>query len=382
MSAIDTILETIKNAVYGRDIRQAIHDGIKQCYEDATGDPLSGNTATAGQAPIADGQGGWAWGDVQGGGSVPTEVRQAISTLLLTATYKETGLTDEKAIIQSWASEVTAISVTPSTASISGARTQQLTAVATPAGASVSWTSSNTSVATVSSGGLVTGVGNGTCTITATSGGVSATCTVTVSGFATLLSIDAVYTQSGTVYDTDTLDSLKADLVVTGTYDDNTTRPITDYVLSGTLAEGVSVITVSYGGKTTAFNVAVSAPKSDMNHWFDGIAYTDLDIVENEYVRSGNGEFLPYNGWSRTGFVYCEGASSITFPPIAESGNNPVTSNAFYSEKSTDTRLSNMTLSRTESTTVAVPSTAKYFAISSDTTALNDCISTGIVPHA
>ena len=73
-------------------------------------------------------------------------------------------------------------------------------------------------------------------------------------------SISAVYTQSGTVYDTDTLDDLKADLVVTATLKDSTTEtvPSTDYTLSGTLSAGTSTITVSYGGKSTTFNVTVS----------------------------------------------------------------------------------------------------------------------------
>lgn len=31
---IQTYLDKIKNAIYGKDVRQAIHDGIRQCYED------------------------------------------------------------------------------------------------------------------------------------------------------------------------------------------------------------------------------------------------------------------------------------------------------------------------------------------------------------
>lgn len=73
-----------------------------------------------------------------------------------------------------------------------------------------------------------------------------------------LLSISAVYTQSGTVYDNASLDSLKADLVVTASYDNGTTATVNDYTLSGELTEGTSVITVSYGGKTTTFNVTVT----------------------------------------------------------------------------------------------------------------------------
>lgn len=72
--------------------------------------------------------------------------------------------------------------------------------------------------------------------------------------------ITAVYTQSGTVYDTDSLDSLKADLVVTATYEGGSTSvvPATDYTLSGTLETGESVITATYRGKTATFTVEVT----------------------------------------------------------------------------------------------------------------------------
>lgn len=34
MSAIDNYLQEIKTAVYGEEVRDAIHDAIEQCYED------------------------------------------------------------------------------------------------------------------------------------------------------------------------------------------------------------------------------------------------------------------------------------------------------------------------------------------------------------
>ena len=74
----------------------------------------------------------------------------------------------------------------------------------------------------------------------------------------TLVSISAVYTQSGTVYDTDSLDSLKDDLVVTALYSDASTATVTAYTLSGSLTAGTSTITVTYSGKTTTFNVTVT----------------------------------------------------------------------------------------------------------------------------
>ena len=221
---------------------------------------------------------------------VTSEVRQALYTLLNSAAYAQTGLTDEIAVIQSWAQQITAISVSPTTASITGTGTSQLSATTTPAGGTVTWSSSDTSVATVSSSGLVTGVGNGTCTITASAGGKSATCVVTVTGNATLESISAVYTQSGTVYDTDSLDSLRSDLVVTGTYDDTSTATITGYTLSGTLTAGTSTVTVSYGGKTDTFTVTVTeAPLYMLTNGTHTYTATDGDgyitISDHDHVK-------------------------------------------------------------------------------------------------
>lgn len=95
-------------------------------------------------------------------------------------------------------------------------------------------------------------------TVTVLYNGVSTTFTVAVTARPTLSSISAVYTQSGTVYTTDTIDSLKDDLVVTAHYSDSSTEtvPAANYTLSGALAEGTQTITVSYGGKTATFTVA------------------------------------------------------------------------------------------------------------------------------
>lgn len=95
---------------------------------------------------------------------------------------------------------------------------------------------------------------------------------------ANLSSISAVFTQSGTVYDSDALDSLKSSLVVTAHYSDSTTETISNYTLSGTLTEGTSTITVTYGGKSTTFTVTVTSSHvsnpylaDNMILWLDGI---------------------------------------------------------------------------------------------------------------
>ena len=122
----------------------------------------------------------------EGGGSgtgVPAEVKMAIFTLLDSAGYGETGVSDELAIVQAWATTTSSITLNTSEITISGTGTNQLIATTVPSGNPVSWSSSNPNVATVSNTGLVTGVGNGSCVITASSGDVSATCSVSVSGF-------------------------------------------------------------------------------------------------------------------------------------------------------------------------------------------------------
>lgn len=76
----------------------------------------------------------------------------------------------------------------------------------------------------------------------------------------TLVSISAAFNQgSAVIYDTDDLDTLKQYLTVTAYYDDSSTGVVTNYTLSGTLTVGTSTITVLYNGKTTTFNVTVSA---------------------------------------------------------------------------------------------------------------------------
>jgi len=74
---------------------------------------------------------------------------------------------------------------------------------------------------------------------------------------AKLVSISVVYMPSKTVYDTDSIDVLRDDLVVTAHYDNSSTAVINDYVLNGTFSEGVNTISVIYGRKTAMFTVTV-----------------------------------------------------------------------------------------------------------------------------
>ena len=114
---------------------------------------------------------------------------------------------------------------------------------------------------------------------------------------ANLSSISAVYTQSGTVYNTDSLETLKSDLVVTAHYDNGTTQTVTGYSLSGTLAAGTSTITVSYGGKTTTFTVSVTA-----DLWIND----SLSLDSSKFHRSSITGYSPYYGTSSTRVCYVD----------------------------------------------------------------------------
>ena len=139
-----------------------------------------------------------------------------------------------------------------------------------------------------------------------------------------LVSISCVYTQSGTVYDTDSLDSLKADLVVTAYYSDSTTGTVTNYVLSGTLTAGTSTITVTYGGKTTTFAVTVTEepalyPLSNGTFSFSGnygqiITISNGNHVKIEYPNGdpySNGCLINISTLSKNGNVSTSNQSAV-----------------------------------------------------------------------
>ena len=120
---------------------------------------------------------------------------------------------------------------------------------------------------------------------------------------ADLVSISAVYTQSGTVYDTDTLDSLKSDLVVTGRYSDSSTKTITTYSLSGTLAEGTSVITAAYGGKSATFSVLVTKDMSNVETVTTLVNGTDWNYSTTGELDLTNGDVTEGTGWYTSDFI-------------------------------------------------------------------------------
>ena len=142
----------------------------------------------------------------------------------------------------------------------------------------------------------------GTVYIPNVTGNIVITATATA---ATVSSISAVFNQGqNTIYDTDSLDTLKQYLTVTATYTGGVTSVVTGYTLSGTLTAGTSTITVSYSGKTTTFTVNVT-------------------------------EYLP-SGYTPLAYVWSFGNSTTT-PIYVNTGVIPTANTSFEYKVSRDT---------------------------------------------
>lgn len=113
-----------------------------------------------------------------------------------------------------------------------------------------------------------------------------------------LVSISAVYTQSGTVYDTYVLNTLKPDLVVKGHYSDGRSATITGYALSGTLEAGTSTVTVTYDGKTTTFNVTVTSRIPS--------AYRQVEYLQSDGTQAIATNIAPRDTMTEVAFEFVE----------------------------------------------------------------------------
>lgn len=187
----------------------------------------------------------------------------------------------------------------------------------------------------------------------------------------TLQSISATYTGGDVAVGTSLNDLIG--ITVTAHYSDGSTANVTGYTLSGTIAEGSNTITVSYGGKITTFTVTGVAESggeetgvSNETEWTDGVPYT-FEWVVNEYVTnaSNQGTFKAYDGWYRSPYLYCEGASTLD---IHNHFANSSGYNAFYdANKNYISSFSvNKTTSAGSAITIEVPENAVYFAVSYD----------------
>lgn len=106
---------------------------------------------------------------------------------------------------------------------------------------------------------------------------------------ANLTRIDVTYTPVASIYVGDSLDKLRDDLVVTAVYDNGSSTAVSDYVLSGTLSEGTSVVTATWGGKSATFNVTVG-PAHPLYQWDFRQSATDIWQGAEFTINSANAE--------------------------------------------------------------------------------------------
>lgn len=91
-------------------------------------------------------------------------------------------------------------------------------------------------------------------------------------GLNRLVRISATFNQgSDIIYTTDDVDVLSNYLTVIGTYSDETTRELHNYVIDSEMTAGTCPCTVSYSGKTASFNAEITAKV---------YAIADSDIVQ------------------------------------------------------------------------------------------------------
>ena len=188
----------------------------------------------------------------------------------------------------------------------------------------------------------------------------------------TLSSISATYT-GGDVPVGTALTSLTG-IVVTAYYSDGSSINVTEYTLSGMIAEGSNTITVAYNGKTTTFTVTgIKAKVSGTTEWFDGVPY-DIVNTKTDGICIENGVETPYDTWSATDYLYCFGAYKCV---CSTSWFINPKYGAFYDENKN--YISQLTGSDYNISEFIIPNNAYYFRVSSKT---NNFETVTITPYA
>lgn len=120
----------------------------------------------------------------------------------------------------------------------------------------------------------------------------------------TLTGISATYT--GGSVPVGTAVTALTGIVVTAYYSDGSSAAVTDYTLSGTIAEGENTVTVSYGGKTATITV-IGATESGGND-----VYTPELLWEAGYrIDTNSGAVVEADGWSVSQLIDISGYSSL-----------------------------------------------------------------------
>ena len=111
----------------------------------------------------------------------------------------------------------------------------------------------------------------------------------------TLSRITAMYSGDDVAVGTELTDL--TGITVTAYYSDGSTKKVTDYALSGTIAEGENTITVTYEGMTTTFTVTGVAEVGDPDILYELAAPTTFDGVD-DVINTGATPFAGDKDWT------------------------------------------------------------------------------------
>jgi hypothetical protein len=158
-------------------------------------------------------------------------------------------------------------------------------------------------------------------------------------------SIDAVFTQGTAVITPNTpLDNLREYLTVTATYSDTTTRVVSNYTLSGTLAVGQSTITATYFDKSDTFTVTVTQGTQMIRSWDFTTSLVDSvtgATVTTTATRGSSGlTFTAINQYVDYGAVYSRGYTyeiDVDYIGTPDSGSSAYRRLFAFGEHGTDT---------------------------------------------
>ena len=157
---------------------------------------------------------------------------------------------------------------------------------------------------------------------------------------ATLLSISATLSLGANKITTaNSLDDLKQYLTVTGSYSDNTNRPITGYTLAGSLNRGTTTISVQYNNRSTTFTVFVYAalPSGYTELQYisaDGASWFDTGITQSQAVKAIY-EIIVTRSTHNNGNHILSG-SSLFFPYLRSNNSGKIINAKYFGTEPTN----------------------------------------------
>lgn len=242
--------------------------------------------------------------------------KDLILALFEAGTYTKDVSQQLEALRESFEVQVSSVSISPSSLSLTGITTSQLTATIKPsdAMATVYWSSSNEDVATVDANGLVTTVGNGSATITAVAGAKSATCAIEVSGIKATYPVTYNLTDvssSNTIAVVEEGSEFTATLTTEGTYKVGGVSVTMggEDITSTAYADGVVTISNVTGA------IVITATAMEDLGWEEGVAYnltfTDGYIVNKDGTVTENASFRACEPIPVKGVDYVNAGSNI-----------------------------------------------------------------------